>query len=1032
MSLLVAGLVTVGAIVLTWGPLSARTDDIGYPVFTDFNPYKYFRAYYLAVGFFPIAALLLFLALTRVGPRLGLAVPGPRGSLRPGAVEEAELDPPAPVAAQWPWSSAIRIGFVGAVVGLEAGIATNHSWRGIVAALIAYPLAVGLGATALRCFAPAWDLPDRLRAVNAAGAALTILGLAAVSSVTGVRIQSNGSTHHYPWFPLWLALPVALAVVALIVRRLRRAAEGGAERVERWALLLAAAPAYLVVLIAALPGDLSGFDTFERGQSLAVTRLVGDGFLPWRDVVAAHGVMLDVVHPAVGFALFGDSAWGSLAGYGMVLGPLYMALLFAVFAHLFWRNPPFLLFAGLVMIGTTLILPDSRFLLWPPTLLLLARVLRRPSPAWATALAFIVALDAIVTPESTPSVIAVTAVVVAYEWYWRRPRTTLRGAFPRSLWLIGSGFCFAAAFATYMASRGGLDDFLYITTSLIHGHILDGALPPGPNGSPLSQLQFDFLALAPPAAILVSFAYAVARLRSRRPFRTDDWVVAAFGLFCLLYYPKFLARMDNHVYQPFGVALPLMLYVLYRWIESGERAIRGRWPAARLSRVAHPLTLGAVVVVAGLSFGILRDRVANSPGRYRPAVGAPPQLAKVGYATSVNVAGFGDLGQVLDAYLRPADRIFDLSGEPALFFYLFDRYPATRFPLANGVADNSELQSDIVDQLRRNRPKLIVFDNTDTTYQGLANFDGVPAPVRLYLVSRWILDHYKPLLTVDGHTFYARPDLPAAPRAPLRLSMRLQTGRIEFLTQPCNWGDSPTFLGGPAQPPASAKGVGARAHPPRAGRLAILGWAGDPQTKRPAPEVIAVDHGRVVGRTTPTLDRPDLVAFGLPGGYRRAGFRLSLPVARVSSPRDLQLFAISATGKLTEIVAQGARPLTGTVPIGGDERPITPDALQGQLNSVVDPPALQIDPPPGSRWSDYRWLEVDAGPKGFDDAPFTLANSQRPTIPGTEIQFTTLDRSPSRIVIPVSSCAQWRGYGAAPLYLDSVPRQDVAAVRLIR
>jgi len=82
-AVLVAGGLTTLVILVAWGPLDVRTDVIGYPVFKDFNVYNYFNAYYLIVGLFPLAALLLFLGLTRLAPRLGLAAPLKRGPLRP-------------------------------------------------------------------------------------------------------------------------------------------------------------------------------------------------------------------------------------------------------------------------------------------------------------------------------------------------------------------------------------------------------------------------------------------------------------------------------------------------------------------------------------------------------------------------------------------------------------------------------------------------------------------------------------------------------------------------------------------------------------------------------------------------------------------------------------------------------------------------------------------------------------------------------------------------------------------------------------
>ena len=84
----------------------------------------------------------------------------------------------------------------------------------------------------------------------------------------------------------------------------------------------------------------------------------------------------------------------------------------------------------------------------------------------------------------------------------------------------------------YMASRGALGDVVYVTVNLVAGHTLDGAVPPSGASAGVSQAKFDFIALAPVAALLVSFAYAAVRLRLRRPFLLADWPMAAAALFC--------------------------------------------------------------------------------------------------------------------------------------------------------------------------------------------------------------------------------------------------------------------------------------------------------------------------------------------------------------------------------------------------------------------------------------------------------------------------------------------------------------------
>ena len=54
----------------------------------------------------------------------------------------------------------------------------------------------------------------------------------------------------------------------------------------------------------------STFDSFEVGQRIVSAQLIGDGWVPWRDVVFAHGLFEDALEPGVGIAIFEESYWG--------------------------------------------------------------------------------------------------------------------------------------------------------------------------------------------------------------------------------------------------------------------------------------------------------------------------------------------------------------------------------------------------------------------------------------------------------------------------------------------------------------------------------------------------------------------------------------------------------------------------------------------------------------------------------------------------------------------------------------------------
>jgi len=573
-----------------------------------------------------------------------------------------------------------------------------------------------------------------------------------------------------------------------------------------------------------------------------------------------------------------------------------------------------------------------------------------------------------------------------------------------------------------------------VTFALLAGHFGE-AIPPNAVVSTIAQGQYDFVALAPVAALLISFAYAAARLRTRRPFLLADWPMAAVAVFVLFYYTKFLARMDiSHAYQPFIVATPLMIYILYRAVSAADRWIRSRLPRRWAAWVTiHPMGIAVLVLFVAFFWGPLHTQIDGSPAAYRPLVATPPANDRVGYFSLFDGPAFDDLQRILDAYLGPHGRLMDITNEPGLFYYLLGRDPSSRWYAPVGIVVTADLQQNLLAQLRRSPPKLIIFDDTDNKMVGLPTMDGVPNSVELYLVSRWILEHYRPLLESHGRTIYALPGTPPVSSLHLHLHQQPTTADVPFLGQQCSWGFAPTFLSGPAEPPSGARGVPVRATVVRQAEVTFTGWAGDLRTHEPAREVIATFNGRIVGRSTPSIDRPDLLAAGYPAGFLRSGFQISIPTWAVAA-RSLRVFAIGRDGSVSALPIPPELAQHGVARIAGRTFVLQPTAVTGHIDAETPSSAVQqIEPPAGSTWADYRWLEIDAPNFGrFLQGAFDLSDTPDPTAPGQLISFETLAQSPRRYIIPVSSCAQWQGFGSKRLFLTSSPAQELAGVQLIR
>jgi hypothetical protein len=145
----------------------------------------------------------------------------------------------------------------------------------------------------------------------------------------------------------------------------------------------------------------------------------------------------------------------------------------------------------------------------------------------------------------------------------------------------------------------------------------------------------------------------------------------------------------------------------------------------------------------------------------------------------------------------------------------------------------------------------------------------------------------------DRYEFAAAPlrggkDLPPPGAKPGAVPVSAIAARVD--------GDS-IRLGTTELPLASGRSRGAVDSSQVFGRTATFnGWAGDPERRASARQVLVVADGRVVGAAQPTVARPD-VAKSLGFGLARSGFSLSVPLDAVQSDTRrsrVRLFGLGA------------------------------------------------------------------------------------------------------------------------------------------
>jgi hypothetical protein len=994
--------------------LDLSTDVVGYPIFANFNVDRYLWIYVLWVAFFPLAAFGIDMALSRL---TGGQFPGLSSapSTRP-ASNDADSAPTTPTVAL------LRTAFVGLVLGVEVSIAWDR--EGLVFLLVCVATTVLYAAIALRIAAlterfrgGSLSFSERLATVNVYASPLTVLGLYSVSQATEMHVFATGNHYGYPWFPLWLALPLTAFLLAVAIVGTRRDT-ARLHSLERQFVLLVPAPVLLFLVLARLPGELGVLDFFHEGEGLAAAELTADGAVPWRDLMFIHGLLHDVVAPGISLELFGNNRWGGAAGASALVFPAYWLGQYFLSVYLFGRNVLFLLGTQLAVVLDLIRDAHIRFALLPFALLLLAAVLRRPTWPRMAALAAVVATQTVVSPETTIFVPACFVVLGLYELSSYDRQLPFHANFHRTLGTAAAGLVILGAFASVLAALHALDDFFFFYRTFAPDHSLTG-------GIPLEWLdtRFKFAAIAPVVLVILAIWFFAVALRARRSPAVADWVMGALAITVLLYYPKFLARPDFHVYQPFAVAIPLLAYAVYRIVDVLEH--RTAQFEIRIRNVSLPtrywITVAAVLIVAVASPRGIFDAVGDVPGRLSATAHYEPFPPRLGYMNplAIDLKIFTDLERQLDTYLEPRDHLFDFSNNPMVFHYLLDRRPSTRY-FHVSMAIRKHTQADLVRQLERDPPKLVVFSSSPAF--GLPWWDSISNQVRHYDVSQYILDHYRPVF--ESHTFVlmARNDFARG------LAFR-NTDQLYFANLPCDWGYAPNFLDTRPEPEELRQAVSVPFRPTE-GVFTVAGWAVDLAASAPAQEVVAALGSRVVARASPSSDRADIAGQLQDQRYARSGFTVTIPgSARLER---LRFFVLTRSGEARELgygtSLAPTTPVPKTVISAGRSFRVSSGETYGEIESAAaERPTYTLELPAqaGRR---FNWLEIRTGSSFVED---TLGVTDVRGEWMRTIAFKTLDRGRRSLWIQVGACSQWHGFRDNRLYLESAADQQISEVRLV-
>ena len=1013
--------------------LPAAADVVGYPTWANFNSEGVLRTYDVAVGVFPILVVALFVGVTFATRRSGLPAEGSRWR-HPFASEDAtDLSGDFPA-----WTlAAVPALIVGAVLGMELGIVGGLTGKRFVAACVAAALAYGVLAVAgpvvlRRARGGRGSTFPTTSGINVLASPILLLLVSWISSATSVKILSSGASHPYPWFPWWCGVGTMVIVEVVSLRALARAMRNGTLReIERRSVALLVVPVGLFLLLAALPGSLPPMDVFHDGEYLAAGKLVANGAIYWRDILSIHGLLEDVWTSQIGFAVFGRSRWGAWSAFTMLLNPASLVALYYLLAYLFWRRWLWLALFVAMAVVTAYAPAFLRYGMWPIALLTLSAAIKSRAPAWratwSAVLAGLLVFQAIVAPETAYCLVgAGCGIIFADVRDWRRDRS-IPSNLCRTLSCTIAGLACGGIFAVVLYTQHAIIPFINYYRDFVPGHELSGALPWGGWG-PIDQTYAVRFFVAVTGLILAIWYFALRIYRGKR--LTDrDLLIAATAIVAIIYFPKFFDRPDSgHLDEVYVLALPVCLFVLFKiGMRIEQWSPSGRW-LHRCGAIAVIL-----IVVTSVPLSQLRG-LSDVANHYQPVAASPPVVNSVGFESPspLQLDGMAtDVNHVLQAYLRPGDWLFDFSNQPGLYYYLLDLHPKTQYYNVS-MAEPASAQQQLVAQLETSPPKIVVFDDQ---VDGIPAWDLITNSVRHYDVSRYILTHYHPLVSVDTQLLYIR-DGTNDPVNPLSVAPSRSVATIQglYFDRPCDWGSLLNYLD-VDQPGPQAESVPVdRIVATRS--LALSGWVVDPAVFQPAWRAVAVRGGVALGYAVPDIR---LASSGTPQQhleYAFSGFTLPLPGLSTRDLSQIRVYGLSFENRIGPVASSvngigsqaGPAPDSLNLPTGSE--PVAAGAVNGAVDAITTVRSQSITAPGLRSWSSYGWLQVTLPARA--STQHIVVSNLGVDDPTHEISFDALPGPARTFNVPVASCPEWYGYGSDKLFVTSDGALAAPGLALVR
>jgi hypothetical protein len=800
--------------------LSVVTNIVGSTTFQDFNINRYLDGYHLIAGGFPALAIATYAVVARFGPirrRTPLDRPWP-----PPLLADDDADPTEVAYPLLGLSEATRVLVPAIAIAVEVGLGASEGrhiltgWAltgGLAYVVVVLGVATGRGLS-MRARGDRRSVGHLIKVhaprTNLYCSLLTLAGLAYESDRTTLVVASTGAVHHYHWFPVPVAVVAMFATAAACAWYLRSVHSVRAIRsLELQVLSYGVGSMVVLALAARLPGPMGRFHGFDDAHSLVGAELTfGHGLFPFRDLDLLHGVLNDDLFAQLGISLYGNDRWAAQAGGSLLIYPVSAVLLYVFAVYFSGRNRVVSTGILLAMFFGLIGPYAARFVFLPALVMIFDKVLRDHGWVWPAVFMFVLGAECIVTPETALMAVGLLGTLLASDLvHFQRGGGVLLSSF-RTWRCLVWGAPFLLMWVVYLAANGAVGTFLDYYLTAAPGHQYEGSFPAQWDTS--TNLLADVRFYLPVVLLILTILVATVRLRRRLAWTSHDWALVGCATFVLLYFSKALDRLDlGHLTEVFAVAVLLIIMwaiQVVKWLDRLLRRGANQTPrrvshrrTRRLStvRIGFPATLISLFLLVALEPSQVSALATPRDPLYAVVPQPPPaDLPRLGYSVpgATDTAQIEALRQVLDTYTSPSTPIYDLSGEAGVLYYLLDRLPASRFYVTQ-IVQTPYAQRIVINDLRRVRPVIIIFNNR--TF-GLPGYDGITTMERDYNISQYVLDHYRPLVDIQGQLLMIRDDLAAtAPPLPA-VDVPSSTTGLYFDMPACNWGDIPNFFDVPS------------------------------------------------------------------------------------------------------------------------------------------------------------------------------------------------------------------------------------------